>query len=119
MITGVLFALLLAATTFSLLLRLLGTDHLITDLMVSLGGGARRAMLVVLGVLLLCAFVLDAFELTFLVVPIVMPPLLSRVGDAAWVSALTLLLQLGFVLPPFGYSMVLARGHQPSARTTP
>jgi TRAP-type mannitol/chloroaromatic compound transport system permease large subunit len=68
-------------------------------------------VLLVLGVLLLCAFVLDAFELTFLVVPIVMPPLLSRVGDAAWVSALVLLvLQLGFLLPPFGYSVVLARG---------
>src|SRR5439155_15873483 len=53
----------------------------------------------------------DAFELTFLVIPIVMPPLLSRVADAAWVSALVLLvLQLGFLLPPFGYSIVLARG---------
>jgi TRAP-type mannitol/chloroaromatic compound transport system permease large subunit len=71
-----------------------------------------QAVGVVLGVLVLCAFVLDAFELTFLVVPIVMPPLLSRVGDAAWVSALVLLvLQLGFLLPPFGYSVVLARGH--------
>jgi TRAP-type mannitol/chloroaromatic compound transport system permease large subunit len=34
------------------------------------------------------------------------------VGDAAWVSALVLLvLQLGFLLPPFGYSVVLARGY--------
>jgi TRAP-type mannitol/chloroaromatic compound transport system permease large subunit len=110
-ITGVLFALLLAATTFSLLLRLLGTDRLVADAMVAFGGGSRQAVLLVLGVLLLCAFVLDAFELTFLVVPIVMPPLLSRVGDAAWVSTLVLLvLQLGFLLPPFGYSVVLARG---------
>jgi TRAP-type mannitol/chloroaromatic compound transport system permease large subunit len=110
-ITGVLFALLLAATTFSLLLRLLGTDRLVTDVMLHLGGGPRMAVLLSLGVLLLCAFVLDAFELTFLVIPIVMPPLLSRVGDAAWVSALVLLvLQLGFLLPPFGYSVVLARG---------
>jgi TRAP-type mannitol/chloroaromatic compound transport system permease large subunit len=110
-ITGVLFALLLAATTFSLLLRLLGTDRLVADVMSGLHK-PLQAVGVVLGVLLLCAFVLDAFELTFLVVPIVMPPLLSRVGDAAWVSALVLLvLQLGFLLPPFGYSLVLARGH--------
>ncbi|HEU5294109.1 MAG TPA: TRAP transporter large permease subunit [Burkholderiaceae bacterium] len=109
-ITGVLFALLLAATTFSLLLRLLGTDRLVAGLVAALSS-PRQTVLVVLGVLLLCAFVLDAFELTFLVVPIVMPPLLSRVGDAAWVSALVLLvLQLGFLLPPFGYSVVLARG---------
>jgi TRAP-type mannitol/chloroaromatic compound transport system permease large subunit len=113
-ITGVLFALLLAATTFSLVLRLLGTDRLVTDWIVHLGGSNTQATLVVLGVLMLCAFVLDAFELTFLVIPIVMPPLLSRVGDAAWVAALVLLvLQLGFLLPPFGYSVVLARGGQP------
>jgi TRAP-type mannitol/chloroaromatic compound transport system permease large subunit len=117
-ITGVLFALLLAATSFSLVLRLLGTDRLVTDWIVHLGGSNTQATLVVLGVLLLCAFVLDAFELTFLVIPIVMPPLLSRVGDAAWVSALVLLvLQLGFLLPPFGYSVVLARGGQ--ARRSP
>jgi len=109
-ITGVLFALLIAATTFSLLLRLLGTDHLVADWMGAFDS-ARSAVLAVLGVLLLCAFVLDAFELTFLVVPIVMPALLSRVGDAAWVATLVLLvLQLGFLLPPFGYSIVLARG---------
>jgi TRAP-type mannitol/chloroaromatic compound transport system permease large subunit len=113
-ITGVLFALLLAATTFSLLLRLLGTDALVTHFVVHVAGTPTQAVLVVLGVLLLCAFVLDAFELTFLVIPIVMPPLLSRVADAAWVSALVLLvLQLGFLLPPFGYSVVLARGQQP------
>jgi TRAP-type mannitol/chloroaromatic compound transport system permease large subunit len=110
-ITGMLFALLLAATTFSLLLRLLGTDRMVTAQLSGLGS-PLQALGLVLSVLLLCAFVLDAFELTFLVVPIVMPPLLSRVGDAAWVSALVLLvLQLGFLLPPFGYSVVLARGH--------
>ena len=110
-ITGMLFALLVAATTFSLLLRLLGTDRMVTALLSGLGS-PLQAVGLVLGVMLLCAFVLDAFELTFLVVPIVMPPLLSRVGDAAWMSALALLvLQLGFLLPPFGYSVVLARGH--------
>ena len=34
------------------------------------------------------SLVLDAFELIFLVVPLVMPPLLAQVPDAAWVSAL-------------------------------
>jgi TRAP-type mannitol/chloroaromatic compound transport system permease large subunit len=49
-----------------------------------------------------------------------MPPLLSRVADAAWVSALVLLvLQLGFLLPPFGYSVVLARGQQPERAPWP
>lgn len=109
--TGALFALLVAATTFSLLLRAFGTDLLVADAMRALQGRPLLAVGVVLAILLGCAFVLDAFELIFLVVPIVMPPLLALVDDAAWVAALTLLaLQLGFLLPPFGYAVVLARG---------
>lgn len=110
-LTGALFALLVAATTFSLLLRAFGTDLLVAQWMLAMAGHPLAAMLAVIVLLLCCAFVLDAFELIFLIVPIVMPPLLALVDDAAWVSALTLLvLQAGFLLPPFGYAVVLARG---------
>lgn len=108
---GALFALLVAATSFSLLIRVLGTDQLAIRLMQSLGGHPLLALLTVLGVLLGCAFVLDAFELIFLVVPVIMPPLLAQIDDAAWVATLTLLaLQAGFLLPPFGYAVMLSRG---------
>ena len=110
-LTGALFALLLAATTFSLVLRALGTDRIVANAILALQGDPLITTLVVLLVLLASSFVLDAFELIFLVVPIVMPPLLAQVGDAAWVAALALLvLQAGFLLPPFGYAVVLARG---------
>ena len=39
----------------------------------------------------LCALVLDAFEMIFVVVPVVMPPLLTLVHNATWVAVLTLL----------------------------
>ena len=59
----------------------------------------------------LCAFVLDAFEIVFVIVPIVIPPLLIRVADARWVSVLVLLtLQSSFLLPPFGYALMMVRG---------
>lgn len=112
-LTGALFALLVAATTFSLMLRALGSDRVVNELMLTLHGHPLAATLAVMALLLACAFVLDAFELIFLVVPIVMPPLLAQVGDAAWVAVLALLvLQAGFLLPPFGYAVVLARGRQ-------
>jgi TRAP-type mannitol/chloroaromatic compound transport system permease large subunit len=110
-LTGALFALLVAATSFSLLLRAFGTDRLVGDAMLKLQNHPQLAVAAVLAALLGCAFVLDAFELIFLVVPIVMPPLLAQVADAAWVAALTLLvLQVGFLLPPAGFAVVLARG---------
>ena len=110
-ITGALFSLLLAATTFTLVLRLLGTDRLVNDLVTAIPGSDRLAVAAVLGVIGLCAFVLDAFEIIFVVVPIIIPPLLLRVADARWVSVLVLLtLQSSFLLPPFGYALMMVRG---------
>jgi TRAP-type mannitol/chloroaromatic compound transport system permease large subunit len=110
-ITGALFSLLIAATTFTLILRLLGTDRLVNNLVAGIPGGDIPATAVVLAVIGLCAFVLDAFEIIFVIVPIVIPPLLVRVADARWVSVLVLLtLQSSFLLPPFGYALMMVRG---------
>jgi tripartite ATP-independent transporter DctM subunit len=110
-LTGALFALLLAATTFTMILRLLGTADLVGRLVSSIPGGDLSAVTVVLGAIGISAFVLDAFEIIFVVVPIVIPPLLVRVADARWVSVLVLLtLQSSFLLPPFGYALMMVRG---------
>jgi len=110
-LTGTLFALLLAATTFTMILRLLGTADLVGRLVSSIPGGDLAAVAVVLGAIGISAFVLDAFEIIFVIVPIVIPPLLIRVADARWVAVLVLLtLQTSFLLPPFGYALMMVRG---------
>jgi tripartite ATP-independent transporter DctM subunit len=110
-ITGALFSLLLAATTFTLVLRLLGTDRLVNNLVTAIPGGDIVPAAAVLAVIGLCAFVLDAFEIIFVILPIVIPPLLVRVADARWVAVLVLLtLQSSFLLPPFGYALMMVRG---------
>ena len=108
-ITGALFALLVGATTFTLVLRAFGTDVVVGALLTHLAGGGV-ALSVVLVALALCALVLDAFEIIFVVVPVLMPPLLMRVPDATWVSVLALLiLQASFLAPPFGYAFLMMR----------
>jgi TRAP-type mannitol/chloroaromatic compound transport system permease large subunit len=110
-ITGALFALLVGATTLTLVLRLLGTDHLVGDWVIGLPGNEVTVVVIVLGIIGLSAFVLDAFEIIFVVVPIVVPPLLVRVADARWIAVLVLLtLQSSFLLPPFGYALMMVRG---------
>jgi tripartite ATP-independent transporter DctM subunit len=110
-LTGALFALLLAATTFTMILRLLGTAEIVGQLVSSIPGGEISAVAIVLAVIGICAFVLDAFEIIFVIIPIVIPPLLIRVADARWVSVLLLLtLQSSFLLPPFGYALMMVRG---------
>jgi tripartite ATP-independent transporter DctM subunit len=109
-VTGALFALFVAATTFTLVFRAFGTDRLLASLVLHLPGGMAGTVIAVLAVLWLCAFVLDAFEIIFVIVPLVMPPLIMRAPDAVWVSVLALLaLQSSFLLPPFGYAVMMAR----------
>jgi tripartite ATP-independent transporter DctM subunit len=109
--TGALFGLLIAATTLTLILRLLGTDRLVSAWMVSLPGNDVAITTIILLVIGLTAFVLDAFEIIFVIIPIVIPPLLIRVADASWVAVMVLLtLQTSFLLPPFGYALLMLRG---------
>ena len=109
-VTGALFALLVGATVFTLILRAYGTDRWVAATLVDLPGGAPATLAVVLACLALCALVLDAFEMIFVIIPIVMPPLLIQIGDATWVAVLTLLiLQASFLTPPFGYAVLMVR----------
>jgi TRAP-type mannitol/chloroaromatic compound transport system permease large subunit len=113
-VTGALFALLVAATMFTLIVRGFGTDRWVAAMLQQLPGGGTAAVFVVLPILALCALVLDAFELIFVVVPVVMPPLLTVVPAATWVAVLTLLiLQASFLLPPFGYAVLMVRSRSP------
>src|SRR6202012_1511881 len=110
-LTGALFALLLAATTFTMILRLLGTADLVGRIVAAIPGGEITAVAAVLALIGLTSFVLDAFEIIFVIVPIVIPPLLIRVADARWVAVLVLLtLQASCLLPPFGDALMMVRG---------
>jgi tripartite ATP-independent transporter DctM subunit len=113
-ITGALFALFVGATTFTLVIRAFGTDQVIAGIIQQIPGGAMGAVLAVMLLVWLCAFALDAFEIIFVIIPLVMPPLLTRVEDPVWVSVLTLLaLQSSFLLPPLGYAIMMARTLSP------
>jgi TRAP-type mannitol/chloroaromatic compound transport system permease large subunit len=109
-VTGALFALLIAATVFTLVLRACGTDRLVAAWVTGLGGGMAAPLAAALALIALCAFVLDAFEMIFVVIPVLVPPVLVRVPDAVWVAVLTLLiLQASFLVPPFGYAVQMVR----------
>jgi tripartite ATP-independent transporter DctM subunit len=118
--TGVLFAPLLAATTFTLVLRLLGTDKLVEAFVTGLPGGEASVIAVGLVAIAVSAVALDAFEIIFVVVPVLAPPLLMRAPDAVWVGVLILLvLQTSFLLPPFGAALLLARANLRTGASLP
>lgn len=109
-LSGALFALLVGATTFSLVFRLFGTDRWLAQLALGSPWTPLATALVTLAGVAACAWVLDAFEMIFVIVPIVAPLLIVQLGDAQQVAVLLLLvLQLSFLLPPMGYAVLMAR----------
>ena len=113
-VTGALFALFLAATTFTMVFRAFDSDRLLVSMVTAMPGGAAGAAALVLLMIGVCALVLDAFEIILVIVPLLMPPLLMRAPDAVWDAVLVMLvLQASFLIPPFGYAVMMARGLSP------
>lgn len=109
-LSGALFALLVGATVFSLVLRLWGTDQWFLNAIAASPLPHQATAAIVLLAVGLCAWVLDAFEMIFVIVPMVAPSLIALLGDAQQVAVLLLLvLQVSFLLPPMGYAVMLAR----------
>jgi TRAP-type mannitol/chloroaromatic compound transport system permease large subunit len=115
-LSGALFALLVGATTFTLVFSLFGTGPWLAQ--TALAAHASPLLLLALVALVAaCAWILDAFELIFVIVPVVAPVLVPQLGDAQQAAVLLLLvLQAGFPLPPLGYAVLMARSGRRIAR---
>lgn len=114
-VTSMVFLILIGASVFSLVFRAYGGDELVADLLSDLPGGVVGAMLAVMALMFLLGFVLDFIEITFVVVPIVGPVLLSMSLDPVWLGIMIALnLQTSFLTPPFGFALFYLRGVAPS-----
>ena len=114
------FVILIGATMFSLVFRGLGGDDMVHRALGSLPGGAAGAILVVMLAMFLLGFVMDAFEIIFVVVPIVAVPLLAlHKVDPVWLGIMMAMnLQTSYMHPPLGPTLFFLRGVAPPEITT-
>ncbi len=118
-VSSMVFLILVGASVFSLVFRGFGGDDLVRELLSSLPGGVFGAVLAVMLVMFLLGFVLDFIEITFVVVPIVGPVLLSMGLDPVWLGVMIAInLQTSFLTPPFGFALFYLRGVAPESVTT-
>jgi TRAP-type mannitol/chloroaromatic compound transport system permease large subunit len=119
-VTAMIFVILIGATLFSLVFRGLGGDDMVHRALGHLPGGAAGAILVVMLAMFLLGFVMDAFEIIFVVVPIVAPPLLKLHGiDPVWLGVMMAMnLQTSYMHPPLGPTLFFLRGVAPPEITT-
>jgi len=119
-ITSMIFLILIGATLFSLVFRGLGGDVMVERALTNLPGGVAGATLAVMAALFLLGFVMDAFEIIFVVVPIVAPVLLKMPGvDPVWLGIMMAVnLQTSYMHPPLGPTLFYLRGVAPPEVTT-
>jgi tripartite ATP-independent transporter DctM subunit len=119
-IAAMIFVILFGATMFSLVFRALGGDDMVHSALTALPGGAGGAMLAVMFAVFLLGFVMDAFEIIFVVIPIVGPALLRMPGiDPVWFGIMIAVnLQTSYMHPPLGPTLFYLRGVAPPAITT-
>ena len=118
-VTAMVFMILIGAAVFSLVFRGFGGEELIHNFFLGLPGGVVAATLVVMLVIFLLGFILDFIEITFVVVPIVGPILLTMGVDPIWLGIMIAMnLQTSFLTPPFGFALFYLRGVAPASLTT-
>jgi tripartite ATP-independent transporter DctM subunit len=119
-IVTMIFLILIGATMFSLVFRALGGDDMVHRALIDLPGGVNGAVLVVMLAMFLLGFVMDAFEIIFVVVPIVAPALLAMPGvDPIWLGIMMAMnLQTSYMHPPLGPTLFFLRSVAPPEITT-
>lgn len=118
-VSSMVFIILVGASIFSLVFRGYGGDDLVREFLTDLPGGMWGALVVVMLVMFLLGFFLDFIEITFVVVPIVAPILLTMGLDPVWLGIMIALnLQTSFLTPPFGFALFYLRGVAPESIAT-
>ncbi len=106
---------LMMAQVFSLSFRGLGGDDLIDQLFEFLPGGMWGGLLFTMVLLFVLGFFLDWIEISYIVLPLVLP-FFTRTGtDIVWLCMLVAMnLQTSFLTPPFGWSLFYLKGVAPA-----
>ena len=113
------FAILIAATFFSLVFRELGGDEIVSEFLTGLEGGITTQLILVMLVIFILGMFLDFIEIILIVVPIVAPILLQSDISPVWLAVMIAVnLQTSFLTPPFGFTLFYLRGVAPKSVRT-
>jgi tripartite ATP-independent transporter DctM subunit len=118
--TSMIFVILIGASVFGLVFRMLGGDDLVGEFMAALPGGKYGAIVFVMLLMFVLGFILDTFEIIFIIIPVTAPVLLLMGVDPVWLGVIVAVnLQTSFLTPPFGFSLFYLRSvAPPNVRTS-
>ena len=124
--TAFIFGIFVGATMFAVVMRQLGGDEFISQLLQGLPFGPSGIVLTILFVAFLAGFFLDWLEISLIMLPLVAPvvvvlaPALGMAGGDSLIWFIVLFavtLQTSFLTPPVGFSLFYLKGVAPKEVT--
>ncbi len=118
--TSMVFAILIGATAFSMVFIYSGADEIVEAFMTTLPGEKWGFLILTMLIIMFLGFFIDFIEISYIVVPILLP-IANTIGiDPLWFAILIALnLQTSFLTPPFGFSLFYLKGvAPPNVKTT-
>ena len=118
--TSMVFAILVGATAFSMVFTYSGADEIVEHFMTNLPGQKWGFIISAMLIIMFLGFFIDFIEISYIVVPILLP-IAQTIGiDPLWFAILIALnLQTSFLTPPFGFSLFYLKGvAPPEVKTT-
>jgi len=113
-ISAMVFAILIGATAFSMVFVYTGADTVVEQFMTGLPGEKWGFLLLSMLAIMLLGFFIDFIEISYIVVPILLPIADSIGIHPMWFAILIAMnLQTSFLTPPFGFSLFYLRGVSP------
>ena len=110
-LSGMIFMILIGATAFSLVFNELGGSDLILEFFSEDIGDVWMFIGIAMLSIFILGFFIDFIEISFIIVPILIPVMDSFGIDPIWFAVLIALnLQASFLTPPFGLSLFFLKG---------
>jgi len=113
-ITAMVFGILIGATAFSMVFVYSGADYIVEEFLTTLPGEKWGFLILSMLTILALGFFIDFIEISYIVVPILLP-ISEAIGiDPLWFAILIAMnLQTSFLTPPFGFSLFYLKGVSP------
>ncbi len=118
-ITSMVIAILIGATAFSMVFVYTGADMLVEGFFTGLPGEMWGFVLLSMLIVFILGFFIDFIEISYIVVPILLPAAEVLGIDPLWFAVLIAMnLQSSFLTPPFGFSLFYLKGVAPQGVQT-
>jgi len=118
-LSGMIFMILIGATAFSLVFNELGGSDLVLEFFSQDIGNVWAFIGIAMLAIFILGFFIDFIEISFIVVPILVPVMHAFGIDPVWFAILIALnLQASFLTPPFGLALFFLKGAAGNMLTT-